>query len=448
MSRKDFDRMSQEIKESVEKVMDSIPYDEIGKKVSEGVERAGQKIREELTSDEKRRHVKPPRGKKKSKDKKRDASAGAYEDIRWQEENRWQEAAGRRQNETKKNGFFRKKQQKEEDTPEAEMFARKPKGRISWFFCLFIGLLLTCSVAVGWGLMGLLNLLDLSYMQFFAVEYVWMFPVFAVGVYLTLQGTGIRGRLKRFSLYRRHLKGKEYCQLEVLEKTTGRSVRYLKKDLKKMIALGMFPHGHLDEGGTCLMLTTRAYDQYLMMVEAQEKQKREAEEEALKKAEEEKKRQEEESQRFADVDEQQRSEIIKVIREGELYLKRFESISERLAGEDMNKKLSRLSLVTGRIFEFITDHPNKVGEIKKFMSYYLPTTEKLLNTYEELDKEPVQGENITKAKKEILDTLDTINYAFENLLDSLYEDTMMDISTDIAVLETMLAQEGLVDQEF
>lgn len=143
-----------------------------------------------------------------------------------------------------------------------------------------------------------------------------------------------------------------------------------------------------------------------------------------------------------------RAEIKKIIRDGEFYLNRFETINERLAGEVISRKLSRLSMVTGRIFEFIMDHPEKVGDIRKFMSYYLPTTEKILNTYEELDREPIQGDNIMKAKREIEDTLDTINFAFENLLDSLYEDTRMDISTDIAVLETMLAQEGLTEQDF
>ena len=60
----------------------------------------------------------------------------------------------------------------------------------------------------------------------------------------------------------------------------------------------------------------------------------------------------------------------------------------------------------------------------------------------------MQGENVTKVKAEISDTLDTINTAFENLLDSLFQDDVMDISTDISVLETMLAQEGLTEDAF
>ena len=72
---------------------------------------------------------------------------------------------------------------------------------------------------------------------------------------------------------------------------------------------------------------------------------------------------------------------------------------------------------------------------------------KLVGAYRDFDAQPVQGENIISAKKEIEDTLDTINLAFENLLDGLFEDVAMDISTDISVLETMLAQEGLTEEK-
>ena len=70
-----------------------------------------------------------------------------------------------------------------------------------------------------------------------------------------------------------------------------------------------------------------------------------------------------------------------------------------------------------------------------------------LLTSEELDRQPVQGENIRTGKQEIEKTLDTLNLAFEKLLDSLFEDTAWDVATDIAVLQTMLAQEGLTEQK-
>ena len=82
------------------------------------------------------------------------------------------------------------------------------------------------------------------------------------------------------------------------------------------------------------------------------------------------------------------------------------------------------------------------------MRYYLPTTLKLVNAYREFEQQPAQGENIRSAKEEIKKSLDVINQAFEKLLDSLFEDDALDISTDISVLHTMLAQEGLTGSDF
>ena len=73
--------------------------------------------------------------------------------------------------------------------------------------------------------------------------------------------------------------------------------------------------------------------------------------------------------------------------------------------------------------------------------------DQLLQAYEDLDAQPVQGENIISSKIEIEKTIDTLNVAFEKLLDDLFQDTAWDVSSDISVLNTMLAQEGLTEDE-
>ena len=100
------------------------------------------------------------------------------------------------------------------------------------------------------------------------------------------------------------------------------------------------------------------------------------------------------------------------------------------------------------IFKRVRAHPDVAPDLKKMMDYYLPTTVKLLEAYAELDAQTVQGENITSSKREIEDTLDTLNLAFEKLLDSIFKDTAWDLSTDISVLQTLLAQEGLIEDGF
>ena len=101
-----------------------------------------------------------------------------------------------------------------------------------------------------------------------------------------------------------------------------------------------------------------------------------------------------------------------------------------------------------KIFDRVKEDPGSLEDIRKLMEYYLPTTVKLLDAYQQLESQPVQGENIKNSKEEIEKTLDTLNVAFEKLLDSLFEDVAWDVSTDISVLHTMLAQEGLTEDGF
>jgi 5-bromo-4-chloroindolyl phosphate hydrolysis protein len=200
-----------------------------------------------------------------------------------------------------------------------------------------------------------------------------------------------------------------------------------------MIIVGMFPEGHIDEQKTCFMLNNESYQQYLKLQESIR----------MKQVETQQKQKEEQPKSNT-----QNSEFTNAILEGRSYIRQIREANDVIQGEEISRKMSRLENIAGKIFDYVEGHPEQFSEIHKFMDYYLPTTIKLLNAYKELDIQPVQGENITSAKKEIEGTLDTINLAFENLLDSLFGDIAMDVSTDISVLETMLAQEGLTKKDF
>ena len=73
-----------------------------------------------------------------------------------------------------------------------------------------------------------------------------------------------------------------------------------------------------------------------------------------------------------------------------------------------------MEMLVDKIFDRVEQNPASVGDIRKLMEYYLPTTIKLLQAYQDLDAQPVQGENIISSKKEIEKTLDTLNMAFDN----------------------------------
>ena len=138
----------------------------------------------------------------------------------------------------------------------------------------------------------------------------------------------------------------------------------------------------------------------------------------------------------------------KVIEEGQQYIQRIRFCSGKISGQEISKKISHMEMLIQKIFDRVSQDPNSLDDITRLLEYYLPTTVKLLEAYQQLDSQPVQGENIYSSKIEIEQTLDTLNDAFERLLDSLFEEVAWDVSSDISVLHTMLAQEGLVGNEF
>ena len=238
-------------------------------------------------------------------------------------------------------------------------------------------------------------------------------------------------RLQRFRQYVRILNGRTYAMLDEFAANVGKNRSYVRKDVQKMISLRMFPFGRLDNEGTCLILNNETWQQYV----------------ALKNQRYQLELEEEEQKRIEEEDPFQR-EVAKALKEGEGYLSQIREANNAIPGKEISKKLDDLELIIRKIFEQLKNHPEKIPEMNKFMEYYLPTTLKLVKAYREFDGQALEGENISSGKQEIEKTLDTINKAFLNLFDNLFADTAMDISTDISVLRTMLAQEGLTDSDF
>lgn len=122
-------------------------------------------------------------------------------------------------------------------------------------------------------------------------------------------------------------------------------------------------------------------------------------------------------------------------------------VNDAIPDEEMTDKISRLEAVAAKIFEQARTDPDKLPQMRKFMDYYLPTSLKLLNTYAELDRQGIEGENITESKHRIEQTMDTLVDAFENQLDRLFASDALDVSTDIDVMQNMLRADGLTEDE-
>lgn len=250
---------------------------------------------------------------------------------------------------------------------------------------------------------------------------------------LTGTGTCIMSALKRYRIYIEGLGGKTYCNIKELADLSGKSISYVAKDIRKMIDKGWFLQGHLDEDETCLIVSHETFQEY-EEIKRQRQQQISEQEEQKKAAKEDDKSTENEA-------------LEKVMKKGQEYICKIKECNAAIPGTEISGKISHMEMLIQKIFDRVGENPQSLEDISKMMEYYLPTTVKLLEAYRNLSAQPVQGENIQSSKMEIEQTLDTLNGAFEKLLDSLFEDVAWDVSSDISVLQTMLAQEGLAGNQ-
>ncbi len=279
-------------------------------------------------------------------------------------------------------------------------------------------------------------------------------------LYMIRLGIIQRKRLGRAERYLRLCGGNKFVTIENLAKSTGKKVHKVIKDIQKMLSLGMFPEGHLDEQKTCFMLNDEVYRQYQqaengrILREARQQKALENSEGAASKDSSESsvsptKAPSEEAAdraRSPEISREQESELNTMVAEGMECIRKLRYLNDQIPGEVISAKLSRLENLLKDIFSSVREHPDQMHRMHKLMDYYLPTTLKLVEAYEEFDRVKAPGEDIIKAKTEIENTLDTINQAFAELLNNLFQDAVLDATTDAQVLKTMLAREGLTRQ--
>lgn len=310
------------------------------------------------------------------------------------------------------------------------------KGNVSGTLCTVFG-----GIGLGFSGLGLLVQLLLAAFQAASLSAAILPGVLSL-VFLEMisYGKGQRRRLQRAEKYLELCGTKMYGVINEMARYTGKSVRYVRRDLRKMLKAGMFPDGHLDDKETCFMLNDVIYRQYLETEKAYLEQKKISEQEK--------------EQNTADTDTQdteqnrREQELHSMVAEGMEYIRHLRDLNDRIEGKAISEKLYRLENLLKEIFDRVQEHPEQLHRMHKLMDYYLPTMLKLVEQYAEFDEISSPGDDILDAKKEIEKTLDMINQAFVTLLNNLFQDAAFDASADAQVLQTMLAKEGLTESDF
>ena len=139
--------------------------------------------------------------------------------------------------------------------------------------------------------------------------------------------------------------------------------------------------------------------------------------------------------------------VDQLVQQGLEMMTQIREENAQIPDEGLSAKIDELESISRRIFTTVADKPEKAPQIRRFMEYYLPTVLKMLTNYRKLGERSVTGENADKMKKTVEDAMDVVLEAFEKQHDQLYKSDVLDVTSDVRVLETLLKQDGLLESE-
>ena len=223
------------------------------------------------------------------------------------------------------------------------------------------------------------------------------------GLGLLLCGLGKQKKARRYRKYLALIGKRTSISISSLAEAMPASPATVRKDLEDMLDTGYFPVGYLDYGDDELVLSGEGLQD-----------------------DPEPAKQEEAPQEKEDA-------ILAEIR----------SLKASISQPQLAEQIERIEEITAKIFDYQKAHPEKASQLRTFLSYYLPATLKILHAYDRLESQGVEGENISSAMDRIEAMMSKVVEGFEKQLDQLFQDDAMDITPDVAVLERMLAKDGL-----
>lgn len=215
-------------------------------------------------------------------------------------------------------------------------------------------------------------------------------------------------KMKKFRKYLTMIGRKDEISISALAKAMGNSEKKTAQELEEMLERDYFDSGYIDAARNMLVLKEGGIPE-----------------------------EPEPQPQPQDVSNEQAESV------ADSTLKHIRQINDDIDNPELSRKIDRIEELTAKIFRLLEARPEKAGELKSFMNYYLPQTLKILENYAKLEEQDVDGENIRETKQKIEGMMDKIVDGYEAQLDKLFEDDALDISADLKVMESMLEKDGL-----
>lgn len=297
--------------------------------------------------------------------------------------------------------------------------------KVTRFFSIFLGIL---SLIMVFGFAGT----SMGLSGFLSNFLAGVCPMLVSAVSCGIASKIFSDRDTRFGRIRAIIGNRESINLTKLAAASNEKLKNVRKDVQKMIDNGEFgEYAYLDLGTNNFMRSP-----YAEPDEPEVFDFRKVYGDVLKKEKHQETPAAEEISPETSTKEADSDDFGKILSE-------IRRLNDEIADEQVSDRIYRIEEHTKNIFEYVTDHPEAMPQIRTFMNYYLPTTLKLLESYSRIERVGVAGENMKKSKEKIESILDLLVIGFEQQVDQLFKDESIDISSDIRVLETMMQKDGL-----
>ncbi len=227
-----------------------------------------------------------------------------------------------------------------------------------------------------------------------------------------------------FLIFTRFIRALKYYNIYMSGATTLQDIsdilldskRNIKKDIEKMASLGIMPKAHFDMDGN-LIFNDNEQEENVIDVNIE------------------------------DDKQEEKKEDVTNFKEWQTYLIEINKAEQEFKSQDISFSLYRLGKIVKKVLEYLDAHTDKEKDVQKLMDFHLPSALKLIISYRELEKSGLNTFNIKKTKEEIVSACDKIQEAFTGVLEDLYNNNAIDVSTDIQVLKMLLAREGFLDRD-
>lgn len=231
---------------------------------------------------------------------------------------------------------------------------------------------------------------------------------------------------KRYDTYLNVLRFRNIELIDDLAAYAKQDSIQVVRDLNNAIKFKLIPQGHFGRDNIFFMVSDEIYRLY--------KEKQAVYDRYYRKLVEERVRMNERTKEMQDI-----------LERGQGYVDKIRESNDIIKDKIISEKLERMEKAVSMIFYEVDINPTQADKLGMFMNYYLPTTEKLLEAYIEIDEKQIKGKTLDRAKKDIEGAIDKLIDSFEGLLDKFYQEQELDLSTDISAMEIIMKQEGLIE---